>query len=123
MAIPWQRDIPDKSQPGGSAMSALRRLVVISALFLLAAGGAAAQVTVLQHAVLIDGTGAPPQRDMAILLENGHVAAIQPSARLTVPAGAVTRDLAGRYVVPGIINAHGHVGPGPRDQQLRQYAL
>jgi imidazolonepropionase-like amidohydrolase len=26
-------------------------------------------------------------------------------------------------VVPGIINAHGHVGPPPRDPQLRQYAL
>jgi imidazolonepropionase-like amidohydrolase len=32
-------------------------------------------------------------------------------------------DLAGKFVVPGIINGHGHVGPAPRDRQLRQYAL
>ena len=32
-------------------------------------------------------------------------------------------DLAGKFVTPGIINGHGHVGPPPRDPQLRQYAL
>jgi len=32
-------------------------------------------------------------------------------------------DVTGKYVVPGIINGHGHVGPAPRDPQLRQYAL
>ena len=26
-------------------------------------------------------------------------------------------------MTPGIINGHGHVGPPPRDPQLRQYAL
>jgi imidazolonepropionase-like amidohydrolase len=32
-------------------------------------------------------------------------------------------DVTGKFVVPGIINAHGHVGPAPRDPQLRRYAL
>src|SRR5882757_324378 len=32
-------------------------------------------------------------------------------------------DATGKFVVPGIINAHGHVGPPARDPQLRQYAL
>jgi imidazolonepropionase-like amidohydrolase len=86
-------------------------------------GSAAAQVTVLQHAMLIDGTGTPPQRDMAIVLDRGRIGAIGPTSSLAVPAGATTRDLAGKYVVPGIINAHGHVGPAPREPQLRQYAL
>ena len=44
-----------------------------------------------------------------------------PSAQ--APSGATVIDLTGKYVVPGIINGHGHVGPAPRDPQLRQYAL
>src|SRR5207245_10585903 len=32
-------------------------------------------------------------------------------------------DLTRQSVVPGITNAHGHVGPAPRDPQLRRYAL
>ena len=99
-----------------------------SALLILAASvlfsaGAAAQVTVLSHATLIDGTGAPAQRDVTIVIENGRIRDIGPSAAVAAPANAAVVDLSGKFVVPGIINGHGHVGPPPRDPQLRQYAL
>ena len=99
-----------------------------SALLILAASvlfsaGAAAQVTVLTHATVIDGTGAPAQRDVTIVIENGRIRDIGPSAAVAAPANAAVVDLSGKFVVPGIINGHGHVGPPPRDPQLRQYAL
>jgi imidazolonepropionase-like amidohydrolase len=94
-------------------------LAVVAAMF---GSGAAAQ-TAINHANLIDGTGAPPQRDVTIVMEGGRIAAIGPSAQVAVPAGAAVVDAAGKFVVPGIINAHGHVGPPPRDPQLRQYVL
>jgi len=99
-----------------------------SALLILAASvlfstGAAAQVTVLTHATLIDGTGAPAQRDVTIVIENGRIREIGPSTAVAAPANAAVVDLSGKFVVPGIINGHGHVGPPPRDPQLRQYAL
>ena len=99
-----------------------------SALLILAASvlfsaGAAAQVTVLTHATLIDGTGAPAQGDVTIVIENGRIRDIGPSAAVAAPANAAVVDLSGKFVVPGIINGHGHVGPPPRDPQLRQYAL
>src|SRR5436305_9151807 len=95
-------------------------LIVFAAAVLLA-GSARAQVTALTHATVIDGTGAAAANDVTIVLENGRIRDM--GTALAAPAGATVIDLAGKYVVPGIINAHGHVGPAPRDPQLRRYAL
>ncbi len=98
-----------------------------STLIMLAAAlsltvSASAQVTVLTHATLIDGTGAAPQNDVTLVMENGRIRDLGSSARIAVPSGATVLDLTGKFVVPGIINAHGHVGAN-RDPELRQYAL
>jgi imidazolonepropionase-like amidohydrolase len=89
---------------------------------LLFAGGAAAQVTVLSRATVIDGTGAQPQKDITIVMENGRILDMGPSPKVSTPAGATVVDLTGKFIVPGIINAHGHVG-AKTEPQLRQYAL
>jgi imidazolonepropionase-like amidohydrolase len=89
----------------------------------LSSGSVSAQVIALSHATLIDGSGSPPQRDVTIVLDNGRIRDIGASSAVAVPADARVVDLTGKFVVPGIINGHGHVGPAPRDPQLRQYAL
>lgn len=96
-------------------------VAVVVAAAVLVTTGAAAQTTALTHATLIDGTGAAAQRDVTIVMENGRIRDMGPG--LSAPAGAAVVDLTGKFVVPGIINGHGHVGPPPRDPQLRQYAL
>ena len=95
-------------------------LVALAATILFV-GSAAAQVTVLRGATLIDGSGAAPQSNVTIVIENGRLRDI--GRDVATPAGATVIDVTGKFVVPGIINAHGHVGPAPRDPQLRQYAL
>ena len=102
----------------------MRRLItlIILAALLSLAGSAAAQITVLNHATVIDGTGAGPQNDVAILMENGRIRDMGPSSKIPPPAGANVLDLTGKFIVPGIINAHGHVD-AKREPQLRQYAL
>jgi imidazolonepropionase-like amidohydrolase len=99
------------------------RALALLAVTVLLASNARAQITVLTHATLIDGTGAAPQTDVAIVIEEGRIREIRPAAAIEVPASASVVDLTGKVVVPGIINGHGHVGPAPRDPQLRQYAL
>jgi cytosine/adenosine deaminase-related metal-dependent hydrolase len=94
---------------------------VVLAAAVLVSASAAAQTTALTHATVIDGSGAAPQRDVTIVMEDGHIRAMAPG--LAAPASATVVDLTGKFVVPGIINGHGHVGPPPRDPQLRQYAL
>jgi imidazolonepropionase-like amidohydrolase len=90
-----------------------------AAVFL--AGSAAAQTVALTNATLIDGTGAPAQPNVTIVMENGRIRDL--GAGVAPPTGATVVDVSGKFVVPGIINGHGHVGPAPRDPQLRQYAL
>ena len=83
---------------------------------------ATAQVTVLTHATVIDGAGAAPQKDVTIVMENGRIRDMGPSSKIPTPAGATVLDVTGKFIVPGIINAHGHVG-AKTEPQLRQYAL
>jgi imidazolonepropionase-like amidohydrolase len=59
---------------------------------------------------------------MTIVIESGRIRDLGPSGKTSTPAGATVRDLAGKFIVPGIINAHGHVG-AKTEPQLRQYAL
>ena len=94
--------------------------IVAAALFFTAT--ATAQVTVLTHATVIDGAGAAPQKDVTIVMENGRIRDMGPSSKVPIPAGATVVDLTGKFIVPGIINAHGHVG-AKTEPQLRQYAL
>jgi imidazolonepropionase-like amidohydrolase len=89
---------------------------------LLFTASATAQVTVLTHATLIDGTGTTPQKDATIALENGRIRDMGPSSKVPAPSGATVVDLKGKFVTPGIINTHGHVG-AKTEPQLRQYAL
>jgi imidazolonepropionase-like amidohydrolase len=96
--------------------------LTILAAGLLFAASATAQVTVLTHATVIDGTGAAPQQDITIVMEKGRIRDLGPSSKIPAPVGSTVVDLTGKFVVPGIINAHGHVG-AKTEPQLRQYAL
>jgi imidazolonepropionase-like amidohydrolase len=94
--------------------------VLLGLLFLPVVANA--QITVLRRATIIDGTGGPLQRKASIVLENGRIRDMGPSAKVATPRGAAVLDLSGKFIVPGVINAHGHVG-AKTEPQLRQYAL
>lgn len=69
---------------------------------------------------LVDGTDAAPVGAASIVVQNGRVLAAGPAARVVAPPGAERIDLGGRSVIPGLINAHGHVNDADRD--LKTYA-
>jgi imidazolonepropionase-like amidohydrolase len=68
------------------------------------------EIKVLKNFTLIDGSGGPAIADAAMVIDNGRISWIGSAARVKPPAGAQIIDLAGKYVMPGIINLHGHVG-------------
>jgi imidazolonepropionase-like amidohydrolase len=59
-------------------------------------------------ATLIDGTGKAPQENATILVRDGRIIAVGPASRITIPANAERVSLAGKVIMPGLINAHGH---------------
>lgn len=79
-------------------------------LALLCACPLAAESTVLRNFTLIDGTGKAPLANAAVVITDGRIQWVGPAAQLKPPAGAATVDLAGKFVMPGIINLHGHLG-------------
>ena len=77
---------------------------------LLAAPAPAADSLYLTNARLFDGTGAPVRDRAAVLVENGVVARVGDSGD-AAPDGVPVLDLAGRTLMPGLIDAHAHVYP------------
>lgn len=59
-------------------------------------------------ATVWDGTGGPPILDAVILVSGNRVEAIGPPEEVRVPKGALEVRLDGRFVIPGLIDAHTH---------------
>jgi imidazolonepropionase-like amidohydrolase len=66
-------------------------------------------VIAITHVTLVDGTGAPALRDAAVVLRDGRIAAVGPSRRVRVPAGATLIDGTGRTLLPGFVFVHEHL--------------
>jgi len=69
---------------------------------------------------LIDGTNRAPISNATILVSDGRILAAGPASSVTIPPGAQRIPLDGKTVIPGLINAHGHVNNPERD--LKTYA-
>src|SRR5882757_7860817 len=69
-----------------------------------------AATTAFTGARMIDGTDRAPIDNATLLVRGGRVVAVGPAASVTIPAGAQRVPLAGKTVIPGLVNAHGHVG-------------
>lgn len=105
------------------------------AFFALAAAHAVAEVRVFENFTLIDGTGRTPVAGAALVVRDGKIEYAGPGSGMRAPAGAERLDLAGRYIMPGLIDLHVHLGnvkglvQDPKfftrenlEEQLRTYA-
>ncbi len=85
------------------------RLSILSALLAIASA-ARAETVVLKNFTLIDGTGKPAMAGAAMVIADGRIQWVGAAGKAKAPAGSNTVDLAGKFVMPGIINLHGHLG-------------
>lgn len=65
---------------------------------------------VLTNAVLIDGTGAEPVENGSVVIQDNRIKEVFPGRPGTLPAGAEVFDCRGQTLLPGLIDAHVHIG-------------
>jgi len=82
------------------------RAGALALLLVLLAAGARAEPVAYVGATLIDGTGTAPVADAVLLVDGDRVTA---AGAVAVPDGARRIDLSGRWLVPGLIDAHVHL--------------
>jgi imidazolonepropionase-like amidohydrolase len=92
------------------------RLLVLGAFTIAAATFVAAQggtVVAIRNVTLIDGTGRGAMPGSTVVIEGKRIKEAGPHAQ--VPAGARTIDGTGKFLIPGLIDAHIHLrgGRGP----------
>ena len=58
---------------------------------------------------MIDATGGAPIPNATVVIVDGKIREIS-TGNVTIPPGAVRYDLSGRFVMPGLIDAHVHIG-------------
>jgi len=61
-------------------------------------------------AVLIDGTGGPPISNSVVIVAGTRIRAIGNRASMPIPAGVDKINGAGKFLVPGLIDLHVHLG-------------
>src|SRR5438045_1122898 len=86
------------------------------------------RVTLLVPARVWDGLENQPHEGWAVLVRGDRIEAVGPRAQLTVPNDAVTIDLAGATLMPGLIEGHSHLllhpyNETPWDDQVLHEAL
>ena len=66
--------------------------------------------TAFTGATIIDGSWGKPVERGTLIIKDGRVAAVGAADAVDIPDGATVVDVSGKTIIPGIINAHGHVG-------------
>ena len=95
-------------------------LTALAACLALFPQFAAAQVpaetfTLYKGATLIDGTGSPPRAGMSILVKGERIERVWKEGEIAFKLAPHTQvvDVAGQYVLPGLIDSHEHLATPP----------
>lgn len=76
--------------------------------------------TVIKAGTLIDGTGAPPRPNMALMIEGSRITSVRPAASLLPLGDRVTvYDCPHLTAMPGIIDCHDHLAHLGKDLKQR----
>lgn len=111
-----------------------RIAIALAALLVTFCTTASAQVTAFVGGRVIDGTGRVIDAG-TVVVRDGLIAEVGPVSSVRVPDGATRIDTRGKTIMPGLVNAHGHLSAveglksGPQyytraglERQLRAYA-
>jgi imidazolonepropionase-like amidohydrolase len=75
------------------------------------------------HSTVIDATGAPPQLNSTVLIDNEKIYAVGPDSSLEIPTGASVIDATGEYLIPGLVDMHIHLTGAGEPAGSREFLL
>jgi len=70
--------------------------------------GSRASTIAIVGGTLIDGTGAAPVPDAAVVIQNGRIVAVGPRSKVKIPKHANVVDAHGKTILPGLWDMHAH---------------
>jgi imidazolonepropionase-like amidohydrolase len=70
--------------------------------------GSRASTIAIVGGTLIDGTGAAPVPDAAVVIHNGRIVAAGPRSKIKIPKRANVVDARGKTILPGLWDMHAH---------------
>ena len=70
--------------------------------------GSRASTLAIVGGTLIDGTGAAPVPDAAVVINNGRIVAAGPRSKVRIPRNANVVDAHGKTILPGLWDMHAH---------------
>jgi imidazolonepropionase-like amidohydrolase len=70
--------------------------------------GSHASTLAIVGGTLIDGTGAAPIADSAVVIRDGHIVAVGPRSKVKIPKHANLVDAHGKFILPGLWDMHAH---------------
>jgi predicted amidohydrolase YtcJ len=83
-------------------------LALLLSMCWLSATAATERVMAFIGGTLIDGTESAPILNAVVLVRGDRILAVGPASDFPVPADAIRIDAAGRWIIPGLIDAHVH---------------
>ncbi len=97
-------------------VSHFRIFALLNALWLVACSeehrvdiNGVGEAVFITNVTIIDGSGAPPMENAAILIRERRIEWVGAERQLTVPEGARVYDGSGQYAIPGLWDMHTHV--------------
>jgi cytosine/adenosine deaminase-related metal-dependent hydrolase len=93
-------------------MSYVKQLSALMLLLLLFFNIPAQQlrtdVLAFTHVTVIDMTGAPPKRNMTVVITRDRITTIRRTGKVPVPHGAQIINATGKFLIPGLWDMHAH---------------
>lgn len=84
---------------------------LLATLFLCAAVAAQEKPTAFINARIIPIVGQPIEQGV-LLIQNGKITAVGDARTVRLSSDVITIDLAGKVIMPGLIDSHSHIGEG-----------
>lgn len=89
----------------------IRASAILGLLTLAACGPRAPTGVALVGATLIDGSGGRARPNAVIVIRGGRIEAVTSMAGFSLPQNTTQVDVRGKWIIPGLIDAHAHVAP------------